>query len=78
MGARDHAIQFDIFNRYVQDVISRAAGEAARNGDGWRANRLAEVWQATLAATDDALTYNLDRKQHVLGIVHTLHAAMRT
>ncbi|MET0598710.1 MAG: DNA polymerase III subunit delta' [Mesorhizobium sp.] len=78
VGARDHAIQFEIFNRYVQDVISRAAGEAARNGDGWRANRLAEVWQATLAATDDALTYNLDRKQHVLGIVHTLHAAMRT
>ena len=51
VGGRDQAIQFDIFNRYVQDVISRAAGEAARAGDRWRANRLAEVWQVD--ACDD-------------------------
>ncbi len=77
VAGRDRAIQFEIFNRYVQDVISRAAGEAARAGDRRRANRLAEVWQSTLATTDDAITYNLDRKQHVLGIVHGLHAALR-
>lgn len=77
VGARDQAIQFSIFNRHVLDVVTDAASAAARAGDMARAARLSEFWQATLQVIDDAETYNLDKKQHVLGVIHALHAAMR-
>jgi DNA polymerase III subunit delta' len=77
VAARDQAIQFGIFNRHALDVVADAASRAARAGDLPRASRLSECWQSTLKVIDDAETYNLDKKQHVLGVIHTLHAAMR-
>ncbi len=77
VAARDQTIQFAIFNRHVLDVVTDAASEAARAGDMARAARLSEFWQTALQTIDDAETYNLDKKQHVLGVIHALNAAMR-
>jgi DNA polymerase-3 subunit delta' len=77
VAARDQTIQFAIFNRHVLDVVTDAASEAARAGDMARASRLSEFWQTALQTIDDAETYNLDKKQHVLGVIHALNAAMR-
>jgi DNA polymerase-3 subunit delta' len=78
VAARDQAIQFGIFNRHALDVVADAASHAARAGDLAKANRLSECWQSTLQTIDEAETYNLDKKQHVLGVIHALHAAMRS
>ena len=66
VGGRDQAIQFDIFNRHALDLLSAAARNASRSGDAPLGNLLSESWQELQAATADAETYNLDRKQHVL------------
>jgi DNA polymerase-3 subunit delta' len=76
VAARDQAIQFGIFNRHALDVVADAASQAARAGDLLQANRLSECWQSVLNTIDEAETYNLDKKQHVLGVIHALHAAM--
>jgi DNA polymerase-3 subunit delta' len=78
VAARDQAIQFGIFNRHALDVVADAASHAARAGDLAKANRLSGCWQDTLKAIDEAETYNLDKKQHVLGLIHALHAAMHS
>ena len=77
VAARGQTIQLDIFNRHVLDIVTDAAGEAARAGDMARASRLSDFWQTALKTIEDAEIYNLDKKQHVLGVIHTLHAAMR-
>lgn len=77
VAARDQAIQFGIFNRHALDVVADAASHAAWAGDLRQANRLSECWQSVLNTIDEAETYNLDKKQHVLGVIHALHAAMR-
>ncbi len=77
VAARDQTIQFEIFNRHVIDVLTDAASRAARGGDLHVANRLSECWERTLKTIEDAETYNLDKKQHVIGMIHALHAAMR-
>lgn len=77
VSSRDSAIQFSIFNRHVLDIVADAASAAAYGGDMERANRLSELWQETLKTIGEAETYNLDKKQHVLGVVHALHAVMR-
>jgi DNA polymerase-3 subunit delta' len=77
VAARDQTIQFSIFNRHVMDIVTDAASRAARSGDIAKASRLSEFWQGALKTIDDAETYNLDKKQHVLGLIHALHAALR-
>jgi DNA polymerase-3 subunit delta' len=78
VAARDQTIQFAIFNRHVLDIITNAASQAARAGDMPRASRLSEFWHNVLKTIDDAETFNLDKKQHVLGVIHTLNAVMRS
>jgi DNA polymerase-3 subunit delta' len=78
VAARDQTIQFNLFNRHVLDIVTDAASRAARAGDMPKASRLSEFWQNVLKTIDDAETYNLDKKQHVLGVIHALNAAMRS
>lgn len=76
VAARDQQVQFQLFNNHVLDIVAQAAGEAARARDLARAGRLSAYWQQTVQTIEEAETYNLDRKQHVLGIVHSLHAVL--
>jgi DNA polymerase III subunit delta' len=73
---RDQSVQFGIFNRHVLDRIADAATRAAAAGAISRADRMSVLWQETSATIAETETYNLDRKQHVLGLVQRLHAAM--
>lgn len=77
VAARDQALRFDIFNRHALDLLSDAAGAAARANDITRANRLSEAWQEAVASINEAETYNLDKKQHALNLIMRLNSAMR-
>lgn len=75
-AARDAQVQFDIFNRTVLDRLSEKAAQAAQAGAVEEAARLATLWEETTATIRQVETFNLDRKQHVLGTVRHLHEAM--
>lgn len=77
VAGRDSAIQFDIFNRRVLDLLSDTATKAARNSELSRAKALSDAWHDAQNAISETETYNLDRKQHVLTMVDRLNAAMR-
>jgi DNA polymerase-3 subunit delta' len=77
VAGRDAAMQFDIFNRHALDMLAEAASDAARKGDGARANRFSEIWQESRIAIDEAETYNLDRKQHALNMIVRLQDIFR-
>jgi DNA polymerase III subunit delta' len=72
VGGRDGSIPFAIFNTHVLDYLAAAASSAAERGDIERAGRTAELWHATRSTISEAETYNLDRKQHALGLIYRL------
>jgi DNA polymerase III subunit delta' len=78
VSSRDSGVQFEIFNQRVLDLVADEAATAARSGEKQRANRLSECWQAAAQTIADVETYNLDKKQHVVGLIHSLHSLMRT
>lgn len=77
VGGRDSAVQFDIFNRHVLDLLADAASAAALRGDGNRANLLSRHWEESRVAIAEAETYNLDRKQHALNMIVRLQDTFR-
>ena len=77
VAGRDQAIQFDIFNRRVLDLLAARASEAAMAGDLGRAKTLADAWHGAANAISEAETYNLDKKQHALGMIDRLKTAIR-
>lgn len=76
VSGRDQSVQFGVFNRYMLDTIASGATRAAERNDGRDADLLSALWQEAAATILDTETYNLDRKQHVLGLLHRLHAAI--
>jgi DNA polymerase-3 subunit delta' len=77
VAGRDQAIQFDIFNRRVLDLLSEKASEAAIAGDLGLAKSLSDAWHDAANAISETETYNLDKKQHALGMIARLNSAMR-
>ncbi|MDQ2705322.1 MAG: DNA polymerase III subunit delta' [Pseudomonadota bacterium] len=77
VAGRDRAIQFDIFNRHVLDLLADAASSAALRGDALRADRYSQDWQEVRVAIAEAETYNLDRKQHALNMIVRLQDTFR-
>ncbi|PSJ64194.1 DNA polymerase III subunit delta' [Pseudaminobacter soli (ex Li et al. 2025)] len=77
VGGRDQAIQFDIFNRHVLDLLSNGASAAALAAELSRAKILSDTWQEAMKTISETETYNLDRKQHVLTMIDRLYAVMR-
>jgi DNA polymerase-3 subunit delta' len=76
VGGRDQSIPFGIFNSHVLERLSLAASNAAEKGDIERAGRYSELWHATRDAITETETYNLDRKQHALGLIYRLGREM--
>lgn len=72
---REKAVQFLIFNRGVLELISDRAAALAGKGEIVAANRMSELWDEVNNQIRDAEIYNLDRKQHVVGLLHRLQAA---
>lgn len=77
VGGRDNAVQFAIFNQSALDMIADSAREAARSGDSGRAALLSELWRDSERVTAEVNTYNLDKKQHVCGLLQKMAAAFR-
>jgi DNA polymerase-3 subunit delta' len=77
VAGRDSAIQFDIFNRHLLDILADAASAAALKGDAPRAGRYSQDWQDIRVAIEEAETYNLDRKQHALNMIVRLQDTFR-
>jgi DNA polymerase-3 subunit delta' len=77
VAGRDSAIQFDIFNRHLLDILAEAASAAAFKGDATRADRYSRDWQEIRVAVEETETYNLDRKQHALNMIARLQDTFR-
>ncbi len=77
VSGRDRAIQFDIFNRHLLDLVADAASAAALNGDAASADRYSQDWQEIRVAVEETETYNLDRKQHALNMIVRLQDTFR-
>lgn len=73
---RDRAVQFAIFNDRLLDLLGGAAADAAGRGDGRTAAMLAQAWQDAEAAIAESEAYNLDRREHVVSLLHAAHAAL--
>lgn len=78
VSARDNAIQFSIFNQTALDLIAGKAHIAATQGQLEIAHRYSEFWRETDRMIAETDTYNLDKRQHVMGLLrrmwHISHA----
>jgi DNA polymerase III subunit delta' len=72
---REQAMQFELFTSHLLDAIAQRATAAAQLGDAAAADRLATLWSDTRRATDETDTFNLDKRQHVLGSLMRAHRA---
>ncbi|MBN9079508.1 MAG: DNA polymerase III subunit delta' [Rhizobiales bacterium 65-79] len=77
VSGRDQAIQFGIFNRLTLDAVADAADRAASAGEIERAGRLSDLWSEANEKILETDVYNLDRKQHAVGLLGRMHELMR-
>lgn len=76
VGGRDNAVQFSIFNQTALDMAAAAARRAAEAGDLATASRCSDLWHEARRLIAEAETYNLDKRQHVSGILRRLQQAL--
>ena len=77
VGGRDAAVQFAIFNQSVLDTVSGWARHAGETGDLAAAARLAELWREIERLTAETDTYNLDKRQHAMGLLRRMWQAAK-
>ena len=77
VSARDADIQFSILNQTMLERIADRARTAGLGGDNQAAARLSELWRQARETIQATSTYNLDKKQHVVGLVTRLRQGMR-
>ncbi|MGQ2907386.1 MAG: DNA polymerase III subunit delta' [Aliihoeflea sp.] len=75
VGGRDSTVQFRLFNEHVAGIAEARAQAAGRAGDAELAARLADQWFGVRQRIVDTDTYNLDKRQHVVGLLGQLCAA---
>ncbi len=78
IGGRDQKIQFDIFNQHLLDRLAATARQQADVGNTTGAGRFSALWQETSQNIVETEIYNLDRKQHIVGLLHRLNRALQT
>jgi DNA polymerase III subunit delta' len=76
VAGRDQAIPFALFNAHLLDRVGAQATAAALAGDLARAEALSALWQDTSRTIAETETYNLDKRQHVLGLVRRIQGVM--
>lgn len=77
VAGRDQAIPFALFNAHALDRVGAQATAAALAGDLVRAEALSVLWQETSRTIVETETYNLDKRQHVIGLVRRIHGVLR-
>jgi DNA polymerase III subunit delta' len=75
VGGRDSTIQFRLFNEHVAGIAEARAQAAGQSGDAELAARLADQWSGVRQRIVDTDTYNLDKRQHVVGLLGQLCGA---
>lgn len=75
VGGRDATVQFRLFNEHVAGIAEARAQAAGLSGDAELAARLAEQWSGVRQRIVDTDTYNLDKRQHVVGLLGQLCGA---
>ncbi|MCR5859763.1 DNA polymerase III subunit delta' [Mesorhizobium sp. J428] len=73
---RDQTVTFEILNDHLLEKVARAATDAAAQGEGRRAARLAELWYEANSTIRETDTYNLDKRQHVVGLLNRIGDAL--
>ena len=76
VAGKGQGIQFALFNRHLLDRVADLAREAAQAGDLFRADRLSACWQDAGQTVWETETYNLDKRQHVAGLMRRLHETL--
>lgn len=76
VSGRDATIQFDIFNQAALDMIAGWAREAATAGQLDAAATHADLWREADRLVNETNTYNLDKKQHVNGMLRRMWQAL--
>ena len=76
VAGRDQAIAFALFNAHALDRVGAQATAAALAGDLVRAEALSALWQETSRTIVETETYNLDKRQHVIGLVRRIQGAL--
>lgn len=72
VGGKDNAVQFAIFNQTVLDLIARKAHIAATQNELATAHRYSEFWRETDRMILETDTYNLEKRQHVMGLLRRM------
>ena len=75
VGGRDSTVQFRLFNEHVAGIAEARAQAAGQAGDAELAARLADQWSGVRQRIVDTDTYNLDKRQHVVGLLGQLCGA---
>lgn len=74
---REREVQFSIFNASLQEHVERRALAAGGEGRREEARVLSETWEAIAARIRETETYNLDRRQHAVGILEMVHRTLK-
>ncbi len=77
VGGREAEIQFTIINEAILDRISGAANNSAIGGDTASSAHWAKLWQEASSQIRQTSVYNLDKKQHLIGLVTKMRAQLR-
>ncbi|MEO3385882.1 DNA polymerase III subunit delta' [Mesorhizobium sp. CAU 1741] len=75
VAGRDNAIQFSIFNQAALDIVAGWARQMAEAGLLDQAARMSQVWNDAERTIVETETYNLDKKQHVGGLLRRMWQA---
>lgn len=75
-SGKDRQIQFSLFNRLALDRISDNARMAAEAGDLRVAASMTALHEDLRSQLFETETFNLDKRQHVVGTITTLHSRL--
>lgn len=77
VAGRDREQQFALFTDHLEQVLAQEAARRGGGGDAAGADLVAAAWADFGRASAEAETYNLDRRQHVIGALRRAHAALQ-
>lgn len=77
VSGRDAAVQFDLFSQTALDMVADWARQAAAGGELANAAAMSELWREIERMSAEAKTYNLDKRQHVMGLLRRMWRAGR-
>lgn len=75
VSGRDGAVQFSLFCQLALDTVADAARRAAGSGELAEAAAFSELWGEIERMSTETQIYNLDKRQHVMGLLRRMWRA---